>query len=129
MKFLNHFQWVAPAIVTADTILEQYQLWQKSGETRRFKQQSKIEDWLIFSLHCNQEVFYQLIFSGNIPDWKTLYYLLALFGSNKYGAFEEEVQFLRRVYERIDELPETMQIYFSWLKDCNKLNDAWKMRC
>jgi hypothetical protein len=89
-----------------DDILAMYRRLQKapSGETHR-----KLYVDFKNTVRTNQDVLYDLIFSGKVTDHKELYNLIMSGsdgGTMKKEANENWIPFISRIWERHNELPE-----------------------
>lgn len=103
------------APVTADAILKQYRKLQTTPSGDRHAREYKILQQMV---RQNQDQLYELIFSGKVVEIRDLHKLI-LFGGHG-GSVEKKynrhwIPFLRRIRERLAELPPELNSHFDWL--------------
>lgn len=109
-------------VVTQDTILKQYRkLSQTPSGNRHGEEYIKLHEMV----SRYQDELYDLIFSGKVTDERDLNKLI-FFGGHGGSVGKDYnstwIPFLRRVKDRISELPESIQSHFDWL---GKVHHYW----
>ena len=108
--------------VTSDTILDQYR---KLNRTPSGEHHAKEYDILHRLVLSNQDQLYELIFSGKISSERELDELIC-FGGHGGSVSKKDnlywIPFMKRINQRVTELPAGIQSSFEWL---GKVHHYW----
>lgn len=101
--------------VTADVILKQYRKLQRTPSGDSHAREYRILQQMV---RQNQDQLYELIFSGKVEKTRELHELILLGGHG--GSAEKKdnlhwIPFLKRIRERLTDLPPELGGHFDWL--------------